>query len=129
MGEVTLDASVAIGFLDPADAHHARAVAALRDLDRVDLAMAASAYSETLVRPLAIGHGAAVESFLDRLRIAVIPLDRGIARQAAQLRTEHVRLRLPDAMALATAQARSAELLTFDDRLASLARSCGITDK
>jgi len=120
VGEVALDASVAIGFLDPADAHHERAVAALRELDRVDLTMSASAYSETLVRPLALGHADAVEDFVAGLQIAIVPLDRRIARRAAELRAEHENLRLPDAMALATAEIRDARLLTFDDSLARL---------
>lgn len=120
MGEVALDASVAIGFLDPADAHHGRAVTELRELDRADLAMSASAYSETLVRPLALGHADVVESFVEGLRITIVPLDRSIARRAAELRAGHDSLRLPDAMALATAELRDARLLTFDDHLAKL---------
>jgi predicted nucleic acid-binding protein len=123
VGEVALDASVAIGFLDPADAHHERAVATLRELDRPSLTMAASTYSETLVRPLAGGHADVVENFIDKLRIEIVPLDRTIAWQAAELRAKHASLRLPDAIALATAEARDARLLTFDDRLASLAES------
>lgn len=121
MGAVTLDASVAIGFLDPADAHHERAASRLRELDRSSLTMPASAYSETLVRPLATGHAELVERFVDGLRIEIVPLDRRIARHAAELRAEHTALRLPDAVVLATARLREAALLTFDDRLASLA--------
>jgi predicted nucleic acid-binding protein len=118
---VALDASVAIGFLDPGDPHHERAVASLRDLDRASLMMPASAYSETLVRPLETGHAGVVERFVDGLRIEIVPMDRRIARHAAELRAEHGALRLPDALVLATARLREAGLLTFDDRLASLA--------
>lgn len=120
MGPVALDASVAIGLLESTDAHHERAVAALRECDGAPLSMAASAYSETLVRPLANGHGTAVETFVERLRIEVVPLDREIARRAAQLRAEHESLRLPDALIAASAEARGARLLTFDRRLAQL---------
>lgn len=120
MGAVVLDASVAIGFLDPADAHHERAVHALREVDRTALSMAASAYSETLVRPLAVGLGDKVEAFVDGLRVEIVPVDRGIARCAAELRAEHGALRLPDALVIATAQLRDAQLLTFDDRLSQL---------
>ncbi len=120
MGAVALDASVAIGFLDPADAHHERAVLALREVDRSVLSMAASAYSETLVRPLAAGLGDKVEAFVDGLRVEIVPVDRGIARRAAELRAEHAALRLPDALVLATAQLREAQLLTFDERLIGL---------
>jgi predicted nucleic acid-binding protein len=121
VGAVALDASVAIGFLDPADAHHDRAVSSLRELDRSSLMMPASAYSETLVRPLATGNADLVERFIDGLRIEIVPLDRQVARHAAGLRAEHGALRLPDALVLATARLREAGLLTFDDRLAGLA--------
>lgn len=117
MGAVALDASFAIGFLDPADAHHERAVSSLREFDQATLVMPASAYSETLVRPLATGHADLVEEFVDGLRVEVVPLDRAIARRAAELRAEHSALRLPDALVLATARLREASLLTFDDRL------------
>jgi predicted nucleic acid-binding protein len=121
VGAVALDASVAIGFLDPADAHHDRAVSSLRELDRSSLMMPASAYSETLVRPLSMGHADRVEQFVDALRIEVVPLDRAIARRAAELRAEQGALRLPDALVLASAQLREARLLTFDDRLSRFA--------
>ena len=120
MGAVALDASVAIGFLDPSDAHHDRAVASLRELDRSDLMMPASAYSETLVRPLEAGHADLVERFVDGLQVEIVPLDREIARAAAALRAEHRALRLPDALVLATARRHEAGLLTYDERLADL---------
>ncbi|MEX2448758.1 MAG: PIN domain-containing protein [Solirubrobacterales bacterium] len=122
MGAVALDASVAIGFLDPADAHHERAVAALREHPGSSLLMAASAYSETLVRPFALGLAEQVEEFVDRLNVEIVPADRPIARRAAELRAKHDVLRLPDAFVLATARSRQARLLTFDRDLASLSR-------
>ena len=120
MGPVALDASVAIGFLDPADGHHQRAVDALRACEGATLSMAASAYSETLVRPLASGYGDEVEAFVDGLGVEIVPVDRQIARHAAALRGQHAALQLPDAMVLATAELRGARLLTFDERLAQL---------
>jgi predicted nucleic acid-binding protein len=72
------------------------------------------------VRPLAAGLGDKVEAFVDGLRVEIVPVDRGIARRAAELRAEHGALRLPDALVLATAQLRDAQLLTFDDRLTQL---------
>lgn len=121
MGAVALDASVSIALLDPADRHHEQAAAVLREHDRSSLIMAASAYSETLVRPLALGLEEAVEAFVDGLRIEIVAADRDIGRRAARLRAEHGALRLPDALVLATAQAREAGLLTFDGPLARLA--------
>jgi predicted nucleic acid-binding protein len=116
VGAVALDASVAIGFLEPADAHHDRAVARLRDCRGDSLIMAASAYSETLVRPLARGLGDRVEAFIDGLEVEIVAADREIARRAAELRAATDALRLPDALVLATAGARRARLLTFDER-------------
>jgi len=121
VGAVALDASVAIGFLDPTDALHERAVSSLRETDRDELSIAASAYSETLVWPLARGHADLVEEFVDGLRVEVVPLSREIARSAAELRAEHGGLRLPDAVVLATARHRDAALLTFDERLSRFA--------
>jgi predicted nucleic acid-binding protein len=121
VGAVALDASVAIGFLDPADAHHERAVASLRETDQDELLIAASVYSEILVWPLAKGHGDLVEEFIDGLRVEVVPLSREIARGAAELRAKHRALRLADAFVLATARYREAALLTFDDRLSRFA--------
>jgi len=120
VGPVALDASVAIGLLDEADAHHERATEQLRECVAASFSMAASAYSEVLVRPLATGSGRAVEVFVERLRVEIVPLDREIARRAAELRAEHQSLRLPDALVAASAEARGARLLTFDQRLAQL---------
>jgi predicted nucleic acid-binding protein len=120
VGPVALDASVAIGFLESTDVHHERAVEELRRYGGAPISMAASAYSEVLVRPLERGYDDTVNAFVEALRIEIAPIDRGIARRAAQLRSEHRRLRLPDALVLATAEASGARLLTFDERLAAL---------
>lgn len=121
MGEVALDASVAIGFFEPTDAHHERAIEAIRSCRGERLSIAASAYSETLVRPMAVGFGARIEQFFDRYGIEVVAADREIARVAAELRVEYRALRLPDALVLAAARSRGARLLTFDKNLARLA--------
>jgi predicted nucleic acid-binding protein len=123
VGSLALDASVIIALLDAGDAHHARAVA---ELDRraaapADLLIAATAYSEVLVRPLRDGHGDTVERFLERGPVEVVPVDRAVAREAASLRARHTSLRLADALVLASARMREAELLSFDDRLRRIA--------
>lgn len=124
MGPLALDASVVIALLDGADAHHERAVAELsrREGDPPDLLIAATAYTETLIRPLRDGYGDTVERFLERGPVEVVPIDRSVARAAARLRADHASLRLGDALVLATAHAREAELLTFDERLGRIAR-------
>jgi predicted nucleic acid-binding protein len=55
--------------------------------------------------------------------INVAPLTEVMAERAAELRAQHVRLRLPDAMVLACAAELEGELLTYDERLAAIARS------
>jgi predicted nucleic acid-binding protein len=52
--------------------------------------------------------------------IAVTPLTAAISERAAELRARHERLRLPDAIVLATAQEMSGELLSYDRRLAQI---------
>ena len=51
------------------------------------------------------------------------PLTEVMAERAAELRAQHARLRLPDAMVLACAAELEGELLTYDERLAAIARS------
>jgi predicted nucleic acid-binding protein len=119
MGSLILDASVLIALLDRADPHHARAVDDVEaaDDDGDPLVAPASAYGEALV-------AFARESRLDDAREAILamgievaPLDAGTAEQAAALRARHDRLRLPDAMVLATSRQLGGRLLSYDQRL------------
>lgn len=131
MGLIHLDAGVVIGLLDADDAHHKSAIAALaraiRSGDR--LAMAASAFAECLVGPQRRGQRAVavVDDLFERLPIEIVDLDPGIARTAAALRARHVRLRLPDALVVATAVERSADELITTDRKWPTARALKLT--
>lgn len=121
MGLTVLDAGIVIALLDSTDGHHRATRAALhRARDRSDeLVIPASAYAETLVAPYRSDPAAAatVDAFLDALPATVAPISRAIASHAARLRAEHRSLRLPDAVAIATALALGAErLLTTDWR-------------
>lgn len=120
-----LDADVVIGFLDPGDAHHRRAVSLISDALEADeqLAMSASGYSEVLVHALHAGRGDVVDGFIDDARIAILPVDRDVAHDAARLRAEHGALRLPDALVLASSLRNDAELATFDRRLRRVAEA------
>lgn len=124
MAAVALDADVIIGFLDPEDAQHERAVAALRPWLAREHArlVAATVLSEVLVRPLRTGAVDRVEAFLDAAGARIVPIDAQIARRAAGLRARHRSLRLPDALSLATALVHGAELLSLDRRLTRVAR-------
>jgi predicted nucleic acid-binding protein len=113
---------VAIALFTATDAHHARAIKELdAAVDREEtFLMAASAYSEIMVHALRQERNELVDRFVDGLQMEIVPIDREIGRQAAQLRARHRTLRLPDALVLATAKLRGAHLLTFDERLAQL---------
>ncbi|MEO8969876.1 MAG: PIN domain-containing protein [Solirubrobacteraceae bacterium] len=119
MARVALDADVVIAFLDPSDAQHTVAVAELgRYLAAGDeVLIAATVYAEVIVRPLQHGTVDKVDQFLAAVSAKVVDVDRQLARTAAELRARHRRLRLPDAVALATALSRDAQLLTLDKHL------------
>ncbi len=116
MALVVLDASVAIAFLDAGDAHHAAAVEAVGRARRDELVLPSSAYAEILVDPWRRGPDAValVRRFLTDLSIRIEPLTAEIAERAAQLRSRHRALRLPDALVLATADVLDAGALTCD---------------
>lgn len=124
MARVALDADIVIAFLDPGDDQHAAAVAQLRSRLAAgdEMVLSATVYAETIVRPLQQGTDANVDQFLDAAGIAVIPVDRAIARRSAALRADHPSLRLPDAMSLATAITTDSTLLTLDKKLRRIAR-------
>jgi predicted nucleic acid-binding protein len=123
VARVALDADVVIGFLDPSDAQHEQAVELLAAhlATGDDVLIAATVYAEVIVRPLQHGTEAKVDEFLTAIDAHVVDVDRALARHAAQLRAQHSSLRLPDAIALATALAADAELLTLDRGLQRIA--------
>jgi predicted nucleic acid-binding protein len=121
MGLTVLDAGVLIGVLDGNDPHHERAVGIMRDLDRRGESWVAPAtvYAEVLVAPLRAGERLArrVEEFFDDMGIRVEPTGRAIARAAAALRAAHgPKLRLPDAVVVATGQVLQADRVLTTDR-------------
>jgi predicted nucleic acid-binding protein len=120
-----LDASVLIGLLDTADAHHERAVDDVDGADRAGrvLLAPASAYSEALVSFARAGRTAHAREAIVAMGITIVALSQRIAERAAELRAKHDRLRLPDAIVLATSRELEAPLLTYDDNLARIAKS------
>lgn len=122
MGLTVVDAGVIIAVVDAADAHHLAARKSLRDALAAGetLVLPASAYAETLVAPFRrdVVSAEALDRFVDALPAAVQPITRPIARAAAKLRAEHgARLRLPDALVVATAlELAATRLLTTDRR-------------
>ena len=123
MALIVVDASVVIAFRTPADAHHSGAVAALTGRHRRDdVVLPASAYAEVLVEPVASGPRAAARAkrVITAFPMRVEPITGEIAERAAVLRK---RLRLPDALVVATADVLEADaVLTSDRRWAKVSR-------
>jgi predicted nucleic acid-binding protein len=122
VGLAVLDASVFIAYLDPDDAHHGATRTAFDREDR--LVLPASAYAEVMAHPYERGVAAVrhVESVITELPILVEPIGAEIARRAAELRAKK-RLRLPDALVLATGDALDADVvLTADHRWRNLSK-------
>lgn len=124
MATLILDASVLIGLLDTSDPHHAPAVDDVETADRAgrSLQTPASAYSETLVAFARANRVPEARASVAGMGITITSLTAQIAERAAALRAEHQRLRLPDALVLATARELGADLLTYDEQLARVAQ-------
>lgn len=127
MEALILDASVLIGLLDAADTHHGRAVDDVEAADRRghQLLLPASAYSETLVAFARARRLEEARRAITAMGITIVALTDTIAERAAEIRASHTRLRLPDAIILATAQELDGSLLSYDRKLSQLAVKLG----
>jgi len=120
VGLTVIDAGVIIAVLDRDDVHHVPAREALGTARArgEQLVVPASAYAEILVAPLRAGpeRGDSIDDFLEALPASIEPVSRAIARRAAEIRAKHgSRVRLPDALVIATAAVLDAErVLTTD---------------
>ncbi|HST33228.1 MAG TPA: PIN domain-containing protein [Solirubrobacteraceae bacterium] len=123
MEALILDASVLIGLLDTADTHHDRAIDDVEAADREgrQLLLPASAYSETLVAFARARRLEEARRAIAAMGITIVSLTDAIAERAAELRARHARLRLPDAIILATAQELGGGLLSYDRKLSQRA--------
>lgn len=124
MALIALDASVLIALLDPDDAHHQAACAALDAHAEDDLRILAHTLAEALVHPIRAGKDRDARRLIAALEIAVDPVDEAVAIAAAKLRARHgSALRMPDALVIAYADVRkAARLLTADARWTSWSR-------
>ena len=130
MGLTVIDAGVLIGFFDESDAHHLGASKELANArQRGDqIAVPASALAESLVSPARDGEPSitAVREFIERLPLAIVELDSDVALVAARLRARHgQKLKLPDALVVATALRHGADVLVTTDRGWPTKRSLG----
>jgi predicted nucleic acid-binding protein len=120
---IVVDTSIVIAFVDPADAHHPRAVDVCTTYLPAEWILPISAYAESLVGPTRRGTSAvaAFEQFLSDFAIRVEPITTEIARRAASLRAAHPRLPLPDALVLTTGMVLNADaILTADSAWADV---------
>lgn len=124
MAVIVFDADVLIGFVDPADAHHARAVDWMREAmrPRTERWVSAVTYTELLVGPVRHGAQSRVKAMVGDLGITIATVDADLAERAAAVR-ERTGLKLPDAYVLATVvhlEHRGREdvrLASFDERV------------
>ena len=118
MGEIILDSSVVIAFLNSSDKHHSAARSAIEGstsnfkisiITVSEALVKASGHSEKRKRELLSDLSAAFSPFY--------PFDLDVAVLAASVRAKS-ELRLPDAIISATATINRAELWSCDARLA-----------
>jgi predicted nucleic acid-binding protein len=117
---LVLDSSIVIGWFDATDALHARVLASLERTRSDERVVPATVYAESLVGPSRRGDEAVrlFDEALGALPARVEPITPTIARRAAALRGRYDRLRLADALVLATAEELDAVVLTADRALA-----------
>ncbi len=115
MALVVVDASVLIALLDPADALHEAASAALTRHAGDDLKLPASAYSECMMGPARLGELRAAQQAVASLLMDIVPITDRIAEHAAELRARHPKLRLPDALVIATGSTLRADVVLTGD--------------
>lgn len=121
---VALDADAIVGFLDRSDALHESAVKLISEAAAEDsLATSAVTLAELLTGAF-LGHHdeQIVRGFFDDLVAVVVPVDAEVAEAGALVRSRS-RLRMPDALVLATAIVRPeiTAMITGDDRIAKAA--------
>ena len=124
MGSVAVDGGLIIALFDASDAHHAWSVEQIQEIvtARHVIVISALTVAEVLVRPAQAGAADAVRADLMSLRPRIVDVDADIAARAAELRASRSRLRLPDAIIVATALFVQCDyLVTTDQRMANAA--------
>lgn len=124
---IVLDASMVIALLDGDDAHHAAATRILRDAGAADLGISPITLAEILVGPTRAGRSDQVRALLDALDLQAIPWGPESPARLAALRAT-AGLKLPDCcVLLAAEEAGFPTVATFDDQLARVAVTRGLT--
>jgi predicted nucleic acid-binding protein len=106
---VVLDSGAVAAFLDRDDALHVTADAAIRDLvtERHRLLASVVTFAEILTGAHLFHHDEQkVRGFFADLVSEILPVESATAERAAELRSRHRTLRMPDALILAAADGR-----------------------
>jgi predicted nucleic acid-binding protein len=123
VGLISLDSSVAIAFLAAYDAHHEAAREVLGGVELDDLCVSTVAYAKVMVGAYRVGGSFQREAERLFQRTGVEPVTQAIASRAAHLRVEHPRLKLPDALIIATGEElRASRILTADSSWQGVSR-------
>src|SRR5258708_3092088 len=95
-----------------------------------ELALPASALAETLVAPARAGKLEEARQRIQALELVIADVNEDVALEAARWRGRHGRLRLPDALVLATAEVLGASvLLTGDASWKALSRRVQVSGR
>lgn len=122
MGALVLDSSVVIGLFEPRDAHHQSASSAIIDARAAgaQFVLPSSVLSEVMVGAYRNGVAAIKHRIITGLFGPALPPSEEVALAAAELRSRHRSLRLPDALVIATGVVAHAGVLTCDRGLATV---------
>lgn len=122
---ITLDASVLIAHLNPADPHHATATEILLAGSAGEMLVHTMTLAEVLVGGVRIGQGALMRDDLHAAGIVIAPHDDDEPLRLAELRAT-TRLKLPDCGVLDVAIRNRTSLATFNKALAAEATRRGL---
>ncbi|MDP9842440.1 type II toxin-antitoxin system VapC family toxin [Streptosporangium lutulentum] len=126
MPTVILDTNIISSLLNPDDALHLDAFAAVRRWEDQAASFAISVITWSELRVGAVRRGAEAEKALAEFRTAaldrIVGVDEATAESAAQLRAGDLTVRMPDALIIATArEVGAAALLTADRKFPGVA--------
>ena len=122
---IVLDASVLIGHLDAADAHHDAATSLLLEATGEALVASPLSLAEVLVGPARVRRLDDAVAALDDLGVSGVDLAEDAPARLAVLRAE-TGLKLPDCCVLLAAQQVQGAVATFDRGLTAAARKRGL---
>jgi predicted nucleic acid-binding protein len=120
-----LDARVLIAHLDGGDPHHERAVNLLLDAAEESYRASPITLAEVLTGPARIGALDRAKTALAAIGVRSTGMDDESPEKLAAIRAA-TGLKMPDCCVVLAAEQDGTDLATFDDRLASVAKTRGI---